>query len=103
MSRFRISGFAAPALLIIASLAVSGQTFRGAITGSVVDASGAVIPGASVKAVSNATNLSRETATTAAGDFAFQDLQPGSYTLNVSQAGCQPVRVENVLVEVGKV
>jgi len=103
MSTSRVSSFAIAALLITGDLAVNGQTFRGAITGSVADATGAVIPNATVKATNNATNLSREASTTVAGDFAFQDLPPGPYTLNVSHSGFQTVRVENVAVEVGKV
>jgi hypothetical protein len=90
-------------LLLAASLAVLGQTFRGAITGSVTDATGAVISGANVKAVSAATGLAREVATTATGDFAIQDLPLGKYTLTVSHGGFQTVQVDNVEVEVGRV
>ena len=103
MSKLRDSGFVAAAVLVLASLAASGQTFRGAITGSVTDATGAGIGGASVKAVSAATGLSREISTTATGDFAFQDLPPGTYTLEISRTGFQTVRVEKVEVEVGRV
>ena len=81
----------------------SAQTFRGAITGSVTDATGAVISGASVKVVSVATSLDREGSTTATGDFGFQDLPPGNYTLTISRSGFQTLQVENIEVEVGRV
>ena len=62
-------------------LAVSayGQTFRGAINGTVTDPSGAVVAGASVKATNAATGVSLNTVTTNEGQFAFQDLPVGSY------------------------
>jgi Carboxypeptidase regulatory-like domain len=79
--RFR-TAFSAVSLLAIALPALS-QTFRGALTGSVTDATGAVIAGAQVTAQNAATGLSRETVTTASGDFAFQDLPLGSYAVTL--------------------
>jgi hypothetical protein len=98
--RFR-TAFSAVSLLAIALPALS-QTFRGALTGSVTDATGAVIAGAQVTAQNAATGLSRETVTTASGDFAFQDLPLGSYAVTVSHAGFQSVKTNDVRVEVGK-
>ena len=103
MGKVRNLRFATTIMLLSAALPAIGQTFRGAVTGSVADATGAVIAGANVKLVSSATGLSREIPTTASGDFVFQDLPPGTYTLTISQAGFQTVRVENVEVEVGRV
>jgi hypothetical protein len=78
------------------------QTFRGGITGIVTDASGAVIGGATVRAENSSTSLSRETTTTANGEFAFQDLPLGNYTVTMTQTGFQTVKVDNVTVEVGR-
>ncbi len=103
MDRFRHFSITAAAFLWVASLAAIGQTFRGAITGSVTDATGAVIGGAEVKLSNAATGLGREASTTATGDFAFQDLPPGTYTLMISRTGFVTLRVENVEVEVGRV
>src|SRR5579864_5346976 len=52
-------------------LAVSayGQTFRGAINGTVTDPSGAVVAGANVKATNAATGVSLNTVTTNEGQF----------------------------------
>src|SRR5207244_5229228 len=97
------SRLAAAALLLIASLAAIGQTFRGAITGSVTDATGAVIGGAQVKALNAANGLVREVSTTTSGDFAFQDLPLGRYAVTISHTGFQTVRVDNVEVAVGRV
>ena len=103
MYNFRFLGFALAALVLMLPPAAIGQTFRGAITGSVTDASGAVIAGAHVKAVNQATGLSRESLTTATGEFALQDLPLGYYAVTIAHPGFQTVQVNDVHVEVGKV
>ena len=103
MTKLRISFSVFTTLLLMLSLAAVGQTFRGAISGAVTDVSGAVVSGATVKAVSASTGLARETISSASGEFAFQDLPLGKYTVTISQPGFQTVRVDNVDVEVGKV
>ncbi|MBV8834846.1 MAG: TonB-dependent receptor [Acidobacteriaceae bacterium] len=79
------------------------QTFRGAISGTVSDPSGAVLSGAQIKVVNPATGLVRDLNATASGEFAVQDLPLGMYTLTVSHPGFQTVRVENINVQVGAV
>ena len=75
------------ALLIVLALSIPGfsQTFRGGITGTLTDPSGAAISGASVQALNAETGLRRETVTTTAGEFTFQDLPLGNYELTVTQ------------------
>jgi Carboxypeptidase regulatory-like domain len=90
-------------LFLIIPAFVHGQTFRGAISGSVTDQTGAVLSGASVRAENQDTGLVRELTTGSNGDFALQDLPLGKYTVTVSQTGFQTVRVENLNVAVGAV
>jgi hypothetical protein len=61
--------------LLFASLGnqVWAQTFRGGISGTVADSSGAVIASAAVKATNDATGLSYSTLSSGAGEFSFQD------------------------------
>ena len=80
-----------------------GQTFRGGISGTVTDATGAAVSGAVVQTVNVATQLRRETTTTNTGEFTFPDLPLGAYQVTVSQPGFDRTRVDNVNVEVGKV
>jgi hypothetical protein len=89
-------------LSLLMAIFASAQTFRGAIHGTVTDATGAVIPGAQVKAENTATGLSRESVTTASGDFDFEDLPLGNYTVTVNKPGFQVVKTASVPVEVGK-
>jgi hypothetical protein len=84
-------------------LAVSayGQTFRGAINGTVSDPSGAVVTGASVKATNAATGVTLNTVTTSDGQFSFQDLPLGTYKIAVSAAGFRATAIDSVAVTAG--
>jgi hypothetical protein len=91
--------------LILATLLVAvsayGQTFRGSINGTVTDPSGAVVAGASVKAINDATAVVQEATTTSDGQFSFQDLTLSTYTITVTAAGFSPVTVEKIEVTAG--
>jgi hypothetical protein len=93
------------ALTLVVTLALAGyaQTFRGAVNGTVMDPSGALVPGASVKITNVATGVSQVTTTTTNGDFAFQDMPLGTYQIDVTAKGFSPTRVANVVVTAGKV
>jgi hypothetical protein len=103
MHSFRISRLTFLALLLLLSFGGNGQTFRGAITGTVTDATGAVIANATVKTANEAMGLTRENLTTANGEFVFQDLPLGDYSVTVSHPGFQTLQLNGVRVEVGKV
>ena len=75
------------ALVFLAVAAAHSQNFRGGITGSVTDQSGAVVPNAQVTATATATAESIEKTSSSAGDVIFQDLPLGSYTVTVTAAG----------------
>src|SRR4051794_33838774 len=81
--------------VVFATLTVSAaaQTFRGAIAGTITDASGAALAGADIKALNEDTGLAREVTSGGSGEFAFQDLPLGKYTVTVSRAGFQTIRV----------
>lgn len=72
--------------LMLAGL-VSGQTPTASVVGRVVDASGAVIPGVSVKVVQLETNQAFARVTDAAGDFTVPYLTPGKYIMEAKGAG----------------
>jgi hypothetical protein len=81
----------------------NAQTFRGAVSGSVTDASGAVIAGAKVTITNTATAAELSMVTTSDGVFSFQDLTAGAYTVNVSATGFQSSIVSGVEVSAGNV
>jgi hypothetical protein len=89
-------------VLLLATQALS-QTFRGGINGTVSDPAGGVVPNAEVKATNEATSLSYATTSSNAGEFSFQDLPLGNYTLVVSATGFQMMRVAAIRVSAGEV
>jgi hypothetical protein len=90
-------------VLLLVAVFSHAQTFRGAINGTIVDPSGAVVAGAEVKAINNGTGVTLTTTSTSEGQFAFQDLPLGSYKITVNAPGFQAVNVDNVSVTAGSV
>jgi hypothetical protein len=96
---------AALSAIVIALFVCAGhaQTFRGAISGTVTDPSGAVIPNAQVKATETATGLEHNTVTTTDGEFSFQDIPLGAYKVTVTAPGFPPYTVDKVEVAAGTI
>src|SRR5688572_1227594 len=74
---------------IVLSLCVSAwaQEFRGSISGSVTDPSGAPVAGARITITSVERNVAQTTQTTEAGVYLVQFLLPGRYTVAVEKEG----------------
>jgi hypothetical protein len=89
-------------LLTLTSItALNAQTFRGGINGTVTDTTGAVISNATVTAVEVATGESKTSVTSSAGEFLFQDLPLGTYSVTVSANGFSIVKTEKIAVSAG--
>ncbi len=87
-----------PVALILAPGSLKAQTLTsGDIAGTVEDSSGAVVPGAQVKATNTGTGAIKEVISGSAGDYRISLLQPGNYTVTVSANGFQPQQVSLVL------
>jgi Carboxypeptidase regulatory-like domain len=89
------------AVLIALPATAFGQTFRGGISGTVTDQSGAVVPGAQVAAVETATNTAYKTVSSTAGEFSFSNLPLGDYTISVKASGFKSEKVDKVPVTAG--
>ena len=77
---------AALCLIAVFSVCALAQN-SGSITGTVKDSGGGVIPGATVTVIDQA-RASRQTVTTSSeGNFAFPQLQPGTYTVTTEAKG----------------
>jgi len=68
-------------LLVSLSKNVSAQENTADILGTISDARGAVVPGATVKAQNAATNETRTATTSSTGDYIFNLMPPGQYTI----------------------
>ena len=89
------------ALLGILTCAVPafGQSIFGSIVGTVTDASGAVINGASVTLTNTGTGFERKSTTNAAGIYAFLNLEAGKYKIAVAQTGFATINITDLDLE----
>src|SRR5262249_42708072 len=70
----------------------------GIVTGTVVDASGQVLPGASVALTNEATANVRSIVTNERGEFTFRAVPPGQYTIAVELSGFRKFEQRNNVV-----
>jgi hypothetical protein len=74
----------------------------GAVSGTVTDATGGVVPNATVELTNNDTNAVQVTQTNASGQYAFSGVRPGVYKLSVKSTGFRTENLQNVVVAVNK-
>ncbi len=90
-------------LLSLVAVNVAAQSVTGSLSGTVVDESNKVIPGADITVVNEITGEERRGVTNEVGDFAFAALVPGRYTVKVQLAGFKAVsRDGNVVLGNGR-
>lgn len=87
--------------LVLAGAASGQEAQQGTITGFVYDRTQAVVPGAEVTAISQATGLSRSVRTNEVGVYTVVGLQPGVYNVRVSAAGFRTVEQSGIILNVG--
>jgi hypothetical protein len=80
---------------------VTAQETRGAILGRVVDTTGAVVPGVSVRATNTATNVTAAAESNAEGNYELPYLLPGTYSVTTEHAGFKSFRRDGVEVRIG--
>src|SRR5262245_33984705 len=110
MKKYSLSITVCLFFFVVASFA---QSDRGTITGTVSDASGAVVPGVTVEAKNVATGIAYQAGTSETGNFTLPQLPVGTYELSAMLPGfkkfvrpglvvgvAQVVRVD-VMLEVG--
>jgi hypothetical protein len=88
-------------LLVVVFLCVlpsSGQNISSALTGTVLDSGGAVIPGAGISLANQATGVTIQSQTNDVGIFVFSSLLPGTYTLEVSMPGFRTLQMRDIVI-----
>jgi len=89
------------AALSLAPAPASAQALYGSIVGTVVDESGAAVPGVTVSAINTGTSLKVDTVTDSSGDYAFRNVLPGVYDLNASISGFREIHQTGIRVSAG--
>jgi len=79
------------------------STTAGAIAGTVMDSTGAVIPNAKVAIRNVATNAEQTLTSDASGYFRAGMLPPSEYSVTITATGFSPFRADNVVVQIGSV
>src|SRR5215469_6985322 len=88
--------------LVVYSPSARSQGATGAINGTVIDATGAVIPGARVLLTNEATGAQRVAVTNATGTYVFPEVSPGTYTFVVTMEGFATAREEKFTLAVNQ-
>ena len=99
----RMRTFALVAVLLLAAgmtspPAADAQITRGAISGTVKDQTGAIIPGATVTVTNVDTNASRTSVTDAQGFYRAAAIEPGRYQVVTELAGFGTVENKDIVV-----
>jgi len=94
----RLGWLVAFTLLLFAGSAVAQLTGKGAITGTITDSTGAVIPGASIAATNSVTGITITIVSTGTGNFMFANLDPGIYTVTITAPGFGKLVQQNIHV-----
>src|SRR5262245_25399937 len=85
-------------LSCICVAAAFGQVTNSTLTGTIVDASGAILPGVTVTATNNATGVASTNVSNEAGAYTIQALIPGTYTVSGELPGFQKQTYANVVL-----
>jgi len=81
---------------------LSAQTDRATLTGTISDASGAVVPGARVIATNSASGLELQTSSNALGSYSLLDLPIGQYSLAASKDGFATYQRKGIVLLIGQ-
>lgn len=89
-------------LAMFSSASLSAQGSTGTISGHVTDATGAVVPGATITLTNTATSGVRSTVSTSSGDYTFPSVLVGTYELKVEHQGFKTATSKNLQLQVAQ-
>src|SRR5882757_10481069 len=86
---------------LLSATAIFSQTATTELSGTVYDNTGAVLPGAIVSVVNDATGVAVKHISNGAGLYAFPSMPVGKYTVTVEMTGFKTGRRQGVTLAVG--
>ncbi|MGH9384506.1 MAG: carboxypeptidase-like regulatory domain-containing protein, partial [Vicinamibacterales bacterium] len=89
------------AMTVSAAAQGGGASSTGTIQGRVVDAQGAVLPGATVTATSPSALGAQTTVTSETGNYRFPGVPPGAYALTFELAGFNTLKRDGIQIGLG--
>jgi hypothetical protein len=84
--------------LCLLATSAAAQTSKGFIVGNVEDPNGAAVAGATVKATSRQTGVTRQTVSQEDGSYRLDAVDPGDYSMEVTAAGFTTTQVNDINV-----
>src|SRR6058998_1404301 len=94
--------FSSLLFVILCTLPARAQVAQAELRGTVLDESGAALPGVTVTATHVDTGTSRTTVSTATGAFLMPALPVGTYRVKVELTGFSTIVQENLVLAVGQ-
>jgi hypothetical protein len=88
-------------ILLLASSVSYAQRMTGDLSGTVVDETGGVLPGATVVLTNDASGTKRNTVTNTEGFFSFSAVPAAVYTVTIEMQGFSTLEYKNVEVRGG--
>jgi len=101
--RFVELGITLGLVLALTALHAKAQSTGGRIRGTVTDASGGAVSGATVTLVNTATNIKRDSVTSATGEYIFPEVPVGNYEIDVNQTGFKKFVRRDIVVDLNAV
>ena len=89
-------------LMLVYAAPTGAQTTLGRVAGTVLDESGAVLPGATITLINTGTDQTQTAVTDAAGAFLFPQVPVGTYKVSIAMQGFKGVEYNDVIVAVGQ-
>ncbi len=83
---------------MLLSTVLLGQSERGTITGTVQDASGAVVPGAKITLTNTLTGVTMALPSNAEGEYTVPQLPVGEYSVKVEKEGFRPATINGIVL-----
>lgn len=98
---FCLIAFLGTGLAMLSKPGFSQTAGTGSIQGRVADASGAMIPNATVTVTNTATQISHAVTTDSTGLYSIPNLSIGTYSVDIEAPGFQHYRQSNIVLDVG--
>src|SRR6202166_3922591 len=99
---FVFSCMAILALSLTIVVAVSAQVISADLVGTVLDKTGAGVPGATIEAVNSETGVKYNTEANESGEYRFNNLPVGTYSLSASSSNFATTTINNFQLELNK-
>jgi len=89
-------------LALLCAAPLLAQVVKGSISGTVTDPQGAVVSGATVKAINDATSATLTTTSDSSGSFHFNLIPVGTYRVELTATGFKTTVQNNIAVAAGR-